>query len=87
MTAIRSRLSIPAEPTVRVALGAVSVLTMLLVVGLLTGGIGPAYLLYLLGLSGMYVLLAIGLNVQWGYTGMINFGWWLVSASRPSSRC
>ena len=73
MTAIRSRLSIPAEPTVRVALGAVSVLTMLLVLGLLTGGIGPAYLLYLLGLSGMYVLLAIGLNVQWGYTGMINF--------------
>jgi len=49
MTGVRARLSFPAEPTVRVALGAVSVLTMLLALGLLTGGLGPAYLLYLLG--------------------------------------
>ncbi|PYZ03064.1 hypothetical protein C8039_13020 [Halogeometricum sp. wsp3] len=28
---------------------------------------------YLIGLSAMYMLLSMGLNVQWGYGGMINF--------------
>jgi branched-chain amino acid transport system permease protein len=48
-------------------------LAALLFYGLVTGGLGPTYLLYLLGLVGMYVLLAFGLNAQWGYTGLINF--------------
>ncbi|MFC7070872.1 branched-chain amino acid ABC transporter permease [Halobaculum lipolyticum] len=42
-------------------------------VGLVTGGLGPTYALYLIGLVGMYMLLSLGLNVQWGYTGLINF--------------
>ncbi|WP_432764818.1 branched-chain amino acid ABC transporter permease [Halobaculum limi] len=45
----------------------------LLFIGLVTGGLGPTYFLYLLGLVGMYVLLSFGLNAQWGYTGLINF--------------
>jgi branched-chain amino acid transport system permease protein len=53
--------------------GFVIVLVTLLFYGLITGGIGPAYFLYLLGLVGMYILLSFGLNVQWGYTGLINF--------------
>jgi branched-chain amino acid transport system permease protein len=48
-------------------------LSLLLVYGLVTGGLGPTYFLYLVGLVGMYVLLSFGLNAQWGYTGLINF--------------
>ncbi|WP_255151797.1 branched-chain amino acid ABC transporter permease [Halorarius halobius] len=48
-------------------------LSALLVYGLVTGGLGPTYFLYLVGLVGMYVLLSFGLNAQWGYTGLINF--------------
>ena len=44
-----------------------------LVVGLLTGGLAPAYFLFLVGLAGMYALLSLGLNAQWGFTGLINF--------------
>ncbi|WP_254824391.1 branched-chain amino acid ABC transporter permease [Haloglomus halophilum] len=46
---------------------------LLLLLGLLTGGIGPSYFLFLVGLAGMYSLLSFGLNVQWGYSGLINF--------------
>jgi branched-chain amino acid transport system permease protein len=53
--------------------GFVAGLVLLLLFGLVTGGLGPTYFLYLLGLVGMYVLLSFGLNVQWGYTGLINF--------------
>ena len=53
--------------------GFVTGLVLLLLFGLVTGGLGPTYFLYLLGLVGMYVLLSFGLNVQWGYTGLINF--------------
>ncbi|MCD2205060.1 branched-chain amino acid ABC transporter permease [Halobacterium sp. KA-6] len=45
----------------------------LLLFGLLTGGLAPTYFLFLLGLAGMYALMSLGLNVQWGYTGLINF--------------
>jgi branched-chain amino acid transport system permease protein len=48
-------------------------LMLLLTYGLVTGGLGPTYFLYLIGLVGMYVLLSFGLNAQWGYTGLINF--------------
>ncbi|WP_227132813.1 branched-chain amino acid ABC transporter permease [Halorubellus salinus] len=53
--------------------GFVVTLMALLFYGLVTGGLGPAYFLYLVGLVGMYILLSFGLNVQWGYTGLINF--------------
>jgi branched-chain amino acid transport system permease protein len=54
-------------------LGFVVVLMGLLLYGLVTGGLGPTYFLYLVGLVGMYILLSFGLNAQWGYTGLINF--------------
>ncbi|WP_255198407.1 branched-chain amino acid ABC transporter permease [Halorarius litoreus] len=54
-------------------LGFVVVLVGLLLFGLVTGGLGPTYFLYLVGLVGMYILLSFGLNAQWGYTGLINF--------------
>ncbi|WP_348613173.1 branched-chain amino acid ABC transporter permease [Halobaculum rarum] len=53
--------------------GFIVVLAALLLFGLVTGGLAPTYFLYLVGLVGMYVLLSFGLNVQWGYTGLINF--------------
>jgi branched-chain amino acid transport system permease protein len=60
----------------RAELGVVAFLVgfaLLLLLAVLTGGLQPAYLFYLLGLAGMYLLLSMGLNVQWGYTGLINF--------------
>jgi len=45
----------------------------LLLLGVLVGLVNPAYLLSLLSLAAMYGLLSLGLNVQWGYTGLINF--------------
>lgn len=46
---------------------------LLLVGGMGIGTIAPAYLAYLIGLGAMYALLSLGLNAQWGYTGLINF--------------
>ncbi|WP_324662645.1 branched-chain amino acid ABC transporter permease [Haloarcula sediminis] len=55
----------------------VSVATVLfavgLVVSLLGGVLAPTYFLYLVGLAGMYALLSLGLNSQWGFSGLINF--------------
>lgn len=53
--------------------GFVGALLALMLVGVATGGLNPTYLFYLLSLAGMYVLLSMGLNVQWGYAGLINF--------------
>ncbi len=50
-----------------VAFGAV------LLFGLLSGRLAPTYFLFLVGLAGMYALLSLGLNSQWGFTGLINF--------------
>ena len=33
-----------------------------------------SYLVFFLTLTGIYALLALGLNVQWGYAGMLNIG-------------
>ena len=33
-----------------------------------------SYLVFFLTLAGIYALLTLGLNVQWGYTGMLNVG-------------
>lgn len=60
----------PEERTVTAAVAGFAALLGLLV---LAGVISPAYMLNLLSLAGMYVLLSMGLNVQWGYTGLINF--------------
>ena len=57
----------------RNVLSALSAFVALLVLATGAGVIQPAYLLYLLALAGMYLLLSMGLNVQWGYTGLINF--------------
>ena len=46
---------------------------VLLVIAVVAGVIQPTYLLFLLSLAGMYLLLSLGLNVHWGYTGLINF--------------
>jgi ABC-type branched-subunit amino acid transport system permease subunit len=52
---------------------AVGAFTGFLLLMLLTGGITVAYMLNLLALAGMYILMSMGLNVQWGYSGLINF--------------
>ena len=44
-----------------------------LLVSLLSGLLAPTYFLFLVGLAGMYALLSLGLNAQWGFTGLINF--------------
>lgn len=57
----------------RTALAVVVGFAALLLVGLLSGGLNLSYLLFVLALTGMYVLLTLGLNVQWGYAGLVNF--------------
>jgi branched-chain amino acid transport system permease protein len=57
----------------RGVVAAITAFAVLLVLGLLTGALAPAYFLYLVGLAGMYALLSFGLNSQWGFTGLINF--------------
>jgi len=44
-----------------------------LLVGLVTGGLNPTYFLFLVGLAGMYALMSLGLNSQWGFSGLIHF--------------
>lgn len=46
---------------------------LLLVVTTVTGVMQLGFVLPTLALTGMWVLLALGLNVQWGYAGLINF--------------
>ncbi|MFC7249489.1 branched-chain amino acid ABC transporter permease [Halomicroarcula sp. GCM10025324] len=46
---------------------------VLLFAGLLTGALSPTYFLFLVGIAGMYALLSLGLNSQWGFSGLINF--------------
>ncbi|MFC7191385.1 branched-chain amino acid ABC transporter permease [Halocatena marina] len=46
---------------------------LLLVVATVTGVMQLGFVLPTLALTGMWVLLALGLNVQWGYAGLINF--------------
>ena len=59
--------------TERAALFGVVAFFGLLLALVLLGVLQPQYLFYLLSLAGMYVLLTMGLNVQWGYAGLINF--------------
>jgi len=54
-------------------LGVSAAFLLFLLVAMLTGALGPTYFLFLVGLAGMYALLSLGLNAQWGFTGLINF--------------
>lgn len=56
----------------RVLLGVVLV-AVAIVAAVLVGVVEAAFLVPTLALTGMWVLLALGLNVQWGYAGLINF--------------
>ena len=33
-----------------------------------------SYFIFFLTMAGIYAVLSLGLNVQWGYTGQINIG-------------
>ena len=59
--------------TERAVGGTVAVTTALVVAMVLFGLLSVTYLFYLLSLAGVYMLVAMGLNVQWGYAGIINF--------------
>ncbi|ELZ85807.1 branched-chain amino acid ABC transporter permease [Haloferax elongans ATCC BAA-1513] len=61
------------DPTERRIFATLAIITALLVVGVFAGVIGPRFLLFQVALVGMYALLSLGLNVQWGYAGLINF--------------
>ena len=58
------------EQGVTVAIG---LFAAVLLGGLVTGGLNPTYFLFLVGLAGMYALMSLGLNSQWGFSGLINF--------------
>jgi len=51
----------------------IALFAAVLLVGLVTGGLNPTYFLFLVGLAGMYALMSLGLNSQWGFSGLINF--------------
>jgi len=57
----------------RGVVGFVVAVVVLLVGSMLTGGLDPTYFLFLFGLGGMFALMSLGLNAQWGFTGLINF--------------
>ncbi len=52
---------------------AIAVSLVVLLLALLTGVIAPPYFMFIVGIAGMYALMSLGLNTQWGYTGLINF--------------
>lgn len=58
------------ERAVSVVVGFV---VLALALALVTGALGASYFLFLFGLAGMYALLSLGLNSQWGFGGLINF--------------
>lgn len=68
---IRSRLDL--APAEEMALLGVTLFALFLIAGVLVGVFRIQYLLFLLSLTGMYALLTVGLNVQWGYAGLVNF--------------
>jgi branched-chain amino acid transport system permease protein len=57
----------------RSVVGGVVAVVIVLLVGVATGVVKLPFLLSLLALGGMYVLLTLGLNVHWGYAGLLNF--------------
>ncbi len=65
---------IPLRPVLRVAaaLGVGVVVALLLSVTLTPGNL--AYATSFATMAGIYAILTLGLNIQWGYTGHLNFG-------------
>ncbi|WP_067561022.1 branched-chain amino acid ABC transporter permease [Halofilum ochraceum] len=65
---------IPLRPALRVAaaLALGAALALLLSVSLTPGNL--AYLTSFATMAGIYAILTLGLNIQWGYTGHLNFG-------------
>jgi ABC-type branched-subunit amino acid transport system permease subunit len=59
--------------TERGVTGSLAAVLGLLLVAVLLGRLQPAYLVFLISLGGMFSLLSLGLNAQWGFTGLINF--------------
>ena len=59
--------------TETVVTAVVGFVVLLLFLALVTARLGPSYFLFLFGLAGMYALLSLGLNAQWGFGGLINF--------------
>lgn len=57
----------------RVVYAGIAVFATLLLVGMAIGAVGVSYVAGLLVLVAMYSLLTTGLNIQWGYAGLINF--------------
>ncbi|WP_435194407.1 branched-chain amino acid ABC transporter permease [Natronomonas sp. EA1] len=57
----------------RRVLGSVAVLVVALAVAVVAGVLDFGFLLGTVALAGMWILLSLGLNVQWGYAGLINF--------------
>jgi branched-chain amino acid transport system permease protein len=57
----------------RNVLAGVAGASLVLLLATALGVVKLPFLLSLLSLAGMYVLLTLGLNVQWGYAGLINF--------------
>ncbi|ADQ67615.1 branched-chain amino acid ABC transporter permease [Halogeometricum borinquense DSM 11551] len=57
----------------RNVLAGVAGIALVLLLATVLGVVRLPFLLSLLSLAGMYVLLTLGLNVQWGYAGLINF--------------
>lgn len=53
--------------------GFVAAAVLALLGAMLVGRLSPTYFLFLFGLGGTFALLSLGLNVQWGFTGLINF--------------
>lgn len=50
-----------------------AVLGVFLVIAFVFGIFQRAFILSVLAMAGMYILLTMGLNVQWGYAGLVNF--------------
>lgn len=57
----------------RRVLGSTLVVIAVLAAAVLFGVLNLGFLLGTLALAGMWILLSLGLNVQWGYAGLINF--------------
>jgi len=60
-------------PTETAVSAVVGLVVLAVVLALATGALGASYFLFLFGLAGMYALLSLGLNSQWGFGGLINF--------------
>lgn len=53
--------------------GLMALTIVVLTAAMAAGQLDPTYFLFLFGLGGMFALMSLGLNAQWGFTGLINF--------------